>query len=370
MTITSVAMTSRQRWLAALDGEPVDRLPFWPKLMGAYPPAQSPPFSGMDLLRIHEWIGADPHVGLPGSVVKEVRSSSTGERGEGDDRRHRRVFVTPYGELHQDLEYDKPSASWHPVSFPVETREHIQWMAAWYRDVRVELNEPGLTAARAAAAQIGEQACSKANIGQTPLMHWVEWLAGIENAHYLLADYPSEAAELFDAMQANLVARARLLSEHHPADTLYLTENTSTTLISVAQYRDINLSQLRQVAEVVKAAGRRQVLHMCGHLKLLLPYLATLPVDAFEAFTSPTLGNTTLLDGRRACPDVTLVGGTHAMLWLESPDRIIRYIQARLDELPHHRRIIVTSAGVMPPMCSPQTIKAVCDWLKTYPLRV
>jgi len=34
-------------------------------------------------------------------------------------------------------------------------------------------------------------------------------------------------------------------------------------------------------------------------------------VAAFEAFTSPTLGNTTLLDGRTACPDKCLIGGVY-----------------------------------------------------------
>ena len=30
----------------------------------------------------------------------------------------------------------------------------------------------------------------------------------------------------------------------------------------------------------------------------------------------------------------------------------------------------VTSAGVMPPGCKPETIKAVCDWVKQYDARM
>src|SRR5512142_534045 len=102
---------------------------------------------------------------------------------------------------------------------------------------------------------------------------------------------------------------------------------------------------------------------MCGHLKGILGDLAEIPVHGFEAFTAPTLGNTTLLDGRTACPDKCLIGGTHAMLWLEPSRRIIGQIEAWLDELPHHRGLVISSGGVMTPRCRPETIRNVSRWL-------
>ena len=111
-------------------------------------------------------------------------------------------------------------------------------------------------------------------------------------------------------------------------------------------------------------------LHMCGHLKNLLPDLAVLPAMAFEAFTSPPVGNTRLRDGRAMCPDKCLIGGTNATLWLKRANVIVAEIEQELDALPHHRGIIVTSGGVMPPLCSPETIREVCEWVKTYPVRM
>jgi beta-barrel assembly-enhancing protease len=58
------------------------------------------------------------------------------------------------------------------------------------------------------------------------------------------------------------------------------------------------------------SAGHNMVLHMFGHLKDLLPDLAQISTQAFEAFTSPTLDNKSLLDslpdGRHVCPDKCL----------------------------------------------------------------
>ena len=192
----------------------------------------------------------------------------------------------------------------------------------------------------------------------------------MEKAHYLLADHREEVEGLFEAIDGVLGRRTALLCEHSPADVLYMVENTSTTLISPGQYRRYCVPTVGRYAEITAAAGRNMVLHMCGHLKALLGDLAGIQAQAFEAFTSPTLGNTTLLDGRTACGDKCLIGGTSAILWTRPADKIIAQIAHDLDELPHHRGIVVTSAGVMPPMCTPETIRQVCQWVKDYPARM
>ena len=159
------------------------------------------------------------------------------------------------------------------------------------------------------------------------------------------------------------------MAEHSPADILYLVENTSTTLVSPAQYRRYWFAYIHECAGFTRRAGGILVMHMCGHLKALLPELARVPAEAFEAFTSPTVGNTTLLDGRTACPDKCLIGGTNAALWLEPAKVIIAQLERELDALPHHRGLVISSAGVMPPRCAPETVKAVCEWVKAYPAR-
>jgi hypothetical protein len=45
-------------------------------------------------------------------------------------------------------------------------------------------------------------------------------------------------------------------------------------------------------------------------------------------------------------------------------------ITRSLAELPHHRGLVLSSAGVMPPMCPPETIRSVCDWIRQVPVRL
>jgi uroporphyrinogen-III decarboxylase len=108
---------------------------------------------------------------------------------------------------------------------------------------------------------------------------------------------------------------------------------------------------------------------MCGHLKTLLPQLSEIRVAAFESFTSPTMGNATLAEGRTACPNKCLIGGTNATLWGQPAGEIIEQLKSYLDALPHHRGIVVTSAGAMPPGAKPETIREVCKWVQSYEVR-
>jgi hypothetical protein len=361
-------MSPKQRWLAALDLEPVDRLPFWPKLDGAYARAQRPPFDALSLPELHAWLGSDPWE-WTGSGLREARATTGCEVVRTGDTQ-RTIFRTPHGERELVCRFDPASQSWHPVAFPVRTRADLTAMAAWYDDLRCEVDPAAAAQARERYEGYGDRAMVAAGLGTTPLMHFLEWEAGIDGGQYLLHDAPDEVEALFAAAQRALLRRAEIVLATSPADLFFLVENTSTTLLSPAQYRRWGLAQVGAVAALAVAHGKRLALHMCGHLRALLPDLATLPAAAYEAFTSPTLGNTTLLDGRTQCPRVCLIGGTNATLWLQPAERIIAGLAAALAPLPHHRGLVLTSAGVMPPACPPETIRAVGDWVRAYPARM
>ena len=360
-------MTSRERWRAALRFERVDRLPFWPKITSAYLDLQPAPYSGWHLGQAHDFIGSDHHVRLS-NCVREVRSATSKEAVKDAEHTHTR-WHTPLGQMTSVTSWDEGSRSWHPTEFPVKTVDDIRRMALWYQDARIEIDRTALVAVQEAVQTVGEGGFCTTNIGQSPLMHWVEWLAGIGNSHLLLADHPREAELLFESMHQYNLRKAAAVVGSTPCDGIFFIENTSTTLISPEQYRRYCRSHIVEYGERVRAAGRFFILHMCGHLRHLLADLSELPAEGFEAFTTPPLGNTTLAQGRASCPDKCLIGGSSALTWVQSPEEIITELGRTLDELPHHRGLVLTSGGVMPPGCSADTIRKVGRLLREYPIR-
>jgi hypothetical protein len=320
----------------------------------------------MNVDDLHAWIGSDRHEWVPG-CAKTVREKTSIRTSEKDGTRVTQ-YVTPASTLTAVSHYDTASWSWHPVEFPVKTREDIRVMSAVFSDAACEFDSDEFDRASRTMQEIREDGIAATGIGVSPLMDWIQHLAGIENGHLMLHDHREDVESLFEAMHAFLCRRARVIADNCPAPVVYSVENTSTTLISPDLFRRYCHTHLMDYGNIVSAAGKLHVLHMCGHLKKVLADVAELPAVAIEAFTSPPVGNTTFKDGRDACPDICLVGGTNATLWTKSAATIFGRIRQDLDELPHHRGIVVTSAGVMPPLCKPETIKEVGDLVRSHPV--
>ena len=351
----------------SIDGRPVDRLPFWPKIDASYGRAQSGRFASMNNSELHAWIGSEPPIGLP-SCVRSIPNGYNLQVVEIDGVQNTSI-ETPVGQLHSSMRYDEDSASWHPIEHPIKAKSDIETMIWIYDHNRIELDPEALNRSKQLHNSTGQSGATLEAIETSALMDFVEFLAGVEDAHYYLADYPDLVAELFDAKHKNILARVALCVEHSPADLLMMVENTSTTLISPDQYSRFCASHITEYGNLIQKADRRLVLHMCGHLRALLDQLSGVGAAAFEAFTTPPVGNTSLAAGREACPDICLIGGTNAALWLNSADLIIDSLDREFEALDELRGIIPSSAGVMPPAATPETIRRVCDWIKNYSKR-
>ncbi|MFB3892797.1 MAG: uroporphyrinogen decarboxylase family protein [Phycisphaerae bacterium] len=358
-------MTSRERLLAAYRGQEVDRIPWWAKATNdnwrAGQPAAIARMTDAELL---DFIHADGLFGVrfahtvlrPRITVKTISST------------YSRLVVTrtPDGDLTERWQHDPRTRSWHPVEFPIKTKEDITRFRWLYADVTIENDIASLDAGRQRVRDIGQRGVTVQWWGTSPLMDLVEHFAGPVNTTYMLADFPREMAELMDLMHADCLARASHVARHSPADVIVSGENTSTTLISPRQFEEHCLGRLCEYGRAIESAGKMHELHMCGHLKALLGRIDTIPAASIEAFTAPTLGNTRLADGRSKAPGKTLIGGTNAMIWLRSIDEIKAYIQTELDACPNHRRIILTTAGVAPQFCPAETLREIGAWLAQF----
>jgi len=363
-----VEMTSKQRLEAAFRFEPVDHLPFWPKFDAAYAPYQRGRFREMSLQELHRWCGSDEHAFGP-ACFRPVHQSAVVEHYD-DGLVRRETIHADGGTLTDEWHFDVPSHAWHPLEFLVRRPEDIDVLLAATEDLEFEFAPEQHAQALKETRDLGDGGIMTCSLGTSPFMDWIEHIAGVANGYYLLYDHPDRVEKLFDALHAANLRRLEVILTHCPIDVVYSIENTSTTLMSPAIFRRYCYPYLVEYCQAINDAGKMPMMHMCGTLHGLLDQLATLPTHGFEAFTSAPVGDTAIQDGRKACPDSVFLGGTNATLWLEPADEIIRVIKSDLDALPHHRGIVMTSGGVMPPPCPPDTIRRVRDWLASYPVRV
>ena len=361
-------LTSRQRLLAAYAGQPTDRIPFWAKVANStWRTSQPQTVRELDDFELLDAIRADGLFGTCHGARRQAPHVQVDRRRDGHCEH--RLTRTPDGELHETWQLDPFTQSWHPTEFPVKTAADAARLRWAYRDCRYEIDDAQVECSRQRRRQVGDRGITVAYWGTSPLMDLVEHLAGPVGTHLLLADQPAAMDELIALMHADCLARASAVARLTAADVVVSVENTSTTLVSPEQFERYCLAHLCDYGRAIEAAGKIHELHMCGHTRSLLGRIDAIPAASIEAFTSPTLGNTRLADGRRLAPSKTLIGGTNVNVWLTEVEAIKGYVQAELDACPDHRRIVLTTAGVAPPACPADTFRQVACWLRTVPFK-
>lgn len=357
-------MTGKERFEAALRQQPVDRLPFWVKIFGnAYLQHQPEPYRSMSELELVDHLELDHMASGPAPVVG--RNDRVTRRVSEKEGRRTVLLETPDGRLRSVEGYAPASGSWHPLEFPIKTPDDLKAARHLFATTRYEVRSELRQRGEEKLAAVGERGITTTGMGISPLMDLLQHLCGVQGTYLMLEDHPAEMEELIQLMHED---RLRFLDAMLPAcpyEWVVCVENTSTTLLSPAVFERYCWKHLQDYGQAIRRHGKQQILHQCGHLKRLLPRIAELPAIAIEAYTTPPVGNTTLADRGRLCPNLAVIGGTNAALWLRSAEAICREVESDLEAAGSIRGIVLTSAGVLPPSAGLEKVKQVRDWARS-----
>ncbi|HOS42550.1 MAG TPA: uroporphyrinogen decarboxylase family protein [Armatimonadota bacterium] len=363
----TTAMTSRERWVAALHLQPADRFPFWPKIDRAYLKAQAAPFTAMSVAEFHAWLGSDPHLWTP-TLVHEMRATTRVETAR-EGLFQKTTYHTPLGHVAGIQQYNPATRTWRNTAYPIHSHDGLAIMTAFYEDARPKLDRAAFEKTKEFCATVAQTAVTATYVGMTPFLELVQGMLDPQRAAELLTTYPQDVGVLLEAMHQVMVKRMDYCCAPRPDDVLSLIENTAATPLPPPIYRTFCLPHLRVYAEMARQAGRLLVLLISGQVKALLPDLRGLSFSALEAFTTPPVGDATLAEGRAACPNTCLIGGANAPLWTRPMLEIIVGLDEQFDALPHLRGIVITSGGVITPDADPHKLREVAEWVRAYPMK-
>ena len=109
------------------------------------------------------------------------------------------------------------------------------------------------TTARRLDALLGDDGIVTRFWGPSTIPRLLEYDMGMENFYLLLADHPTDMAELIELMHHKQVAAFEILAAG-PCDVLILVENTSTRYVSPAVYERFNGPHVRDFVDIAHAA--------------------------------------------------------------------------------------------------------------------
>jgi uroporphyrinogen-III decarboxylase len=371
-------MTSRERLLAALKRQPVDRIP-WSPFLAYWWEHQPEEMQQRGQLWFYRSIGADallrgftapfrcgdvfgrkhyPSFDLPIPGVT-IRTETAGNQTKI-------CLETRYGPLCTTLTYSEDANSWFITGFPIKRREdykifgHIvenmpfveNYAAIW--DEINQLGEDGLT-----FPQISPFLCS-------PFQTLLDNFVGPQQLYLDMEDYLDEVETLFAIMSEKALVAVRIAAEA-PAEAYISWETSSTQYISPKYFERYILPEVNRWGEILHAAGKMLIHHACGHIRAILPQLATENADAMESVTPPPTGNVEIWDVQKALgKDKCIIGGIEPLKFLELSQVEFRaYVEntlAQMDPLG----FIFGNSDSCPPGVSLEKFKLVTEIVRSF----
>ena len=283
-------MTGRERITAIMNRQPADRLA-WTTLVDGPTlnnlPAEMQGISGIDFYR---YVGCDifllngwgVHAGYSSPALVWPEDVTVDSREDDGKRIHE--LKTSEGVL------TTIRRGAHPVKPPVTSLEEVNLYRGIWENTHFAARDDD-QAYKEINALIGEDGITTRFWGPSTIPRLLEYDMGVKNFYYLLQDHPQEVEALINTIHEKELRAFEILAQG-PCDIVILCENTSTFYISPETYRKYNGPHVSDFVDIVHAAGKTAIIHMCGHVKDILHQIKNTGLDGIHALTPPPTGDT------------------------------------------------------------------------------
>ena len=284
-------MTHRQRALAALQGAPVDRLPFIGRMELWYQyhrnagtlPAR---YRGLELWDLQREL--DIGIFAMGAwsagffTVRHRRVTVDVERrGETTTT----VYHTPYGDLRR---VERQTAELADADVTGLETEHLFKSPADYDALAFLLDDLEVVENFAAYAQVvaavGEDGLALPYTGKVPIHQLMEHYLGYETFYYELADRPADIERLHQILWAKQ-RQILELAAASPADAIEVGGNYDEFLTPPPIFTQYIQPFYREAKRLLGPAGKPMVVHGDREMRELLRLLGESDIDAVEALS-------------------------------------------------------------------------------------
>lgn len=331
-----MAMTPRQRVLAALHHQPTDKTPFtcYENKMPQCTVERRLRNAGMCILnrRFPVVIYDRPHC-----VTESFRYQENGRS------RVRAVTRTPVGEVYTVNE---------PAAFTSWTIEHAFKRPEDYKVLRFIAGDthcrPDYEAFAEAEKWTGEDQFLRVGAGSAPLHHIMIHLMGVETFAVEWMENRDEILQL-ETVLADETRQAFSLIADSPATHANIGGNESPEVMGPARYREYCLPLFNECADIFHKKGKLLGSHMDANNKAWAADVAKSGLDYIEAFTPAPGTDMTLAEALAAWPDKVLWINFPSSVHLSSIEVIKQTARELIEAARGSNRFILGITEDMPP---------------------
>lgn len=377
-------MTHRERILAVIKGQPVDRIPFIPRLdiwynankrNGTLPGK----YKNASLKEISEDLGLGYH-----AVVPDFRDYGD-EEGDLDlglgihrfralpykltfhnikqnisrtsDGLLRSEYITPKGTIKTCIKYDeemRKAGSTLPVTLEhaVKGIEDFEALAYIFENVEVEPNYGYF--ARFREDVVGENgvAVATCSLWASPMYYLLKELMSVENFFFALFDYPEEMEWLSDKLMP-FARKIFDVTADSPAELILSGANYDNSITTPQFFGKYIAPELKRQSEILHEKGKYLVTHTDGENTGLLEHFVASEFDVADSICPYPLTRLTLAEVRKVFDGkITIWGGIPSTSVLEnsmSDYEFEKYLDDMLQSIGKGDHLIFSIADTTPP---------------------
>jgi len=360
-------MSGRERIMAALRGEDVDRIPWSPCIDGYF-------LGGVDQVEGFRRIGADAmlrHIfNYIGSVPFAVAIPAPGktmpwtlERKKVGDETEL-SYVTPVGTLteRQRRNPESPSMPWvvRRRVRDVEDAKTLTWMCEQAEVAPM----PGLFDMM--DKQIGDDGVPTISIPGTPMFWLLNAEFDVEQFWYTYFDHTVVMEELFEAMH-RMTKRICAAVAEGSAEVVIQYDNLSSSLCSPKIWEKYAPRWFEEYAQILNPSGKIFLLHACGHLYEFGDAIEKIALDGLVDVATPPTGTLPDLATARELwgPDKFIMGGIDATAQAEmTPDELKEHVRGIIGKMGDGRRMALGTNDAVPKNTTWEKLQAVTEVVK------
>jgi len=366
--MSTETMSGRERIMAALRGEDVDRIPWSPCIDGYFLEMvdQVDGFRriGADAMLRHlfNYIGSAPFrisVPLPGkSLPWTTTTKHVGNKFEV-------TFETPVGNLMErsKINPESPNMPW-VTRRRIQTIEDVK-VLKWMCEQAEFAPMPSLF--EYAEGRIGDDGITTISILSTPILWFLNSEFPIEEFWYMYFDHTKEMEELFEVAHQMILRMVTACAEG-VGEVVIQYENLSTNLVSPQIWDKYGPRWLNEYAEILHSGDKIYLMHACGHLFDFGDRLSKVNLDGLVDIATPPTGNIPDLQTARELwgPDKFIMGGIDATFQTDlEPDELKDHVRdVVMKGMGDGRRMAVGSNDAVPKTTTWEKLEAITEVVK------
>ena len=312
-------MTSKERILAAMKGQPLDRVPVQLGITNMFTVLQNN-YTGWDIYlnqKAPMWklvadtqkrFGLDGYlyIGVGAEPDPDVEYHSETVASDSDKVIVRTTMKTPEGSLWSESTYMKNETPTVTRGYIKDENDFKLWLKYSFRPARYQ--KGNLDEIR---AYLGEGGVVGGSAGPVPGFHHLIFSVDgkLENIVYMYQDYPELFEEYVEKAHKAYLSKIEQMMDMG-FDYIEMSNSGMVTLSSPSLFREYCLPTLRDASKIIRQAGQLSEVHCCGFAKDVVKACHDETfVDSINPLQEPPMGDCVLAEIKKLYGDTLCLKG-------------------------------------------------------------